>query len=149
VHRNIRYTLDRGHPLQVPCSGRGLILELGLVFALASEYLFSSSRPWKCGNPEGISKTTIHPELQRPGRVGAGNAHWPIAPTERETIKNGNDQSVVHLNIVARSSIEPLSFGAIATELHVAPPSRVVPASIQEEPSTGFLTAFANVVNVR
>ena len=71
------------------------------------------------------------------------------APTERETIKNGNYQSVVHLNIVARSRIESLSFGAIATELHVAPPSRVVPASIQEEPSTGFLTAFANVVNVR
>ncbi len=68
---------------------------------------------------------------------------------ERETIKNGNYQSVVHLNVVARSSIESLGFGAIATELHVAPPSRVVPASIQEEPSTGFLTAFANVVNVR
>jgi hypothetical protein len=33
--------------------------------------------------------------------------------------------------------------------LHVAPSSRVVPASIQEKPSAGFLTAFANVVNVR
>jgi hypothetical protein len=53
------------------------------------------------------------------------------------------------LNIAARSSIESFSFGAIATELHVAPSSRVVPASIQEQPSAGFLTAFANVVNVR
>src|SRR5260370_31677050 len=50
------YTLDRTHPLQVPCGGRGLSLELGLFFALASEYLFSSLRPWECGNPEGISK---------------------------------------------------------------------------------------------
>ena len=27
-----------------------------VVFAFASEYLISSSRPWECGNPEGISK---------------------------------------------------------------------------------------------
>jgi hypothetical protein len=53
------------------------------------------------------------------------------------------------LNIVARSSIESLSFGTIAAELHVAPSPRVVPASIQEEPSAGFLAAFANVVDVR
>ena len=56
MYRNIRYTLDRTHPLQVPCGGRGLSLGLGLVFALASKYLFSSPRPWECGNPEGISK---------------------------------------------------------------------------------------------
>ena len=53
------------------------------------------------------------------------------------------------LNIIARSSIKSLSFGTIATELHVAPSSRVVSASIQEEPSAGVLTTFANVVNVR
>jgi hypothetical protein len=51
----MRYILDRTHPLQVPCGGRGLCLGLGLVFALASKYLFSSPRPWECGNPEGIS----------------------------------------------------------------------------------------------
>jgi hypothetical protein len=32
VYRNIRYTLDRGHPLQVPCGGKartfGLFLNL-------------------------------------------------------------------------------------------------------------------------
>ena len=60
-----------------------------------------------------------------------------------------HDQLCKLLHIVARSSIEAFSFGAIATELHVAPSSRVVSASIQEEPSAGFLTAFANVVNVR
>jgi|HubBroStandDraft_1064217.scaffolds.fasta_scaffold65936_4 hypothetical protein len=38
-----------------------------------------------------------------------------IAPTEMETIKNGNYQPVVRLNIVARSSTESLSFGAIPT----------------------------------
>jgi hypothetical protein len=56
VYRNIRYTLDRGHPLQVPCGARGLSLGLWLVFVLASESLSSSWRPWECGNPEGISK---------------------------------------------------------------------------------------------
>ena len=34
MYRNIRYTLDRGHPLQVPCGARGLSLGLWLVFAL-------------------------------------------------------------------------------------------------------------------
>jgi hypothetical protein len=27
VYRNIRYTLDRGHPLQVPCGVEGLMSE--------------------------------------------------------------------------------------------------------------------------
>jgi hypothetical protein len=39
VYRNIRYTLDRGHPLQVPRGARGLSLVLSLVVVLASESL--------------------------------------------------------------------------------------------------------------
>ena len=39
MYRNLRYTLDRGHPLQVPRGGRGLIWDLGLVFAVVSKYL--------------------------------------------------------------------------------------------------------------
>ena len=62
-------------------------------------------------------------------------------------LRNGDDQPP--LNIVAPPGIESFSFGAIATESHVAPSSRVVPASIQEKPPAGFLTAFANVVDVR
>ena len=52
----MRYILDRGHPLQLPCGGRGLSWGLGLVFAVASKYLISSSRPWVFGNPFGITK---------------------------------------------------------------------------------------------
>jgi hypothetical protein len=49
----MRYVVDLAHPLQVPCGGGGLKRR---VFAVASKYLISSSRPWECGNPEGISK---------------------------------------------------------------------------------------------
>src|SRR5260370_14883418 len=52
----MRYILDRGHPSQLPCGGRGLSWGLGLVFAVASKYLISLSRPWVFGNPEGITK---------------------------------------------------------------------------------------------
>lgn len=52
------------------------------------------------------------------------------------------------LSTATRASIESLSLGAVATELHVAPASGVVSASIEKEPSAGLFVAFANVVKL-
>jgi hypothetical protein len=46
VYRNICYTLDRTHPLQLPCGAR-------VLFCLVSEDINPSSRQWECENPEG------------------------------------------------------------------------------------------------
>jgi hypothetical protein len=56
VYRNIRFTFDRGHPLQVPCGGKAQFWVERWVFADASKYLFSSSRQWEFGNPKVVSK---------------------------------------------------------------------------------------------
>jgi hypothetical protein len=39
VYRNIRYTLDRTHPLQVPCAGRAVNLAFALFFVVDFRYM--------------------------------------------------------------------------------------------------------------
>ena len=46
----MRYVVDLRHPLQTPC-GR-----YGRVEWARKDIYIQSSRPWECGNPEGISK---------------------------------------------------------------------------------------------
>lgn len=52
MYRNIRYTLDRTHALQVPCAGRGWDES---VFSFVLD-IYPAVVRWECGNPEGISK---------------------------------------------------------------------------------------------
>jgi len=52
VYRNIRYTLDRGLSITTPCGPKALdSVSLGLLSGTCQQ-----SKPWECGNPEGISK---------------------------------------------------------------------------------------------
>src|SRR3984885_10034603 len=46
----MRCAVDLRHPLQAPCGG------YGRVEGARKERYIQSSRPWECGNPEGISK---------------------------------------------------------------------------------------------
>jgi hypothetical protein len=50
VYSNVRYTLDQGPPLQPPCR-RNALDSVHLHYEQCQQ-----SRPWECGNPEGISK---------------------------------------------------------------------------------------------
>ena len=50
MYRNMRYVVDLRHPLQAPCGGDG-----SSGGGHEKTYI-QSSRPWECGNPEGISK---------------------------------------------------------------------------------------------
>src|ERR1035437_2231686 len=45
----MRYAVDLRHPLQAPCGGDGSSCG-------DTRRHLSQSRPWECGNPEGISK---------------------------------------------------------------------------------------------
>src|SRR5271156_7067296 len=46
----MRYVVDLRHPLQAPCGNNAP------VEGAREDIYLQSSRPWECGNPEGISK---------------------------------------------------------------------------------------------
>src|SRR5216683_1787082 len=46
----MRYAVDLRHPLQAPCGSNAP------VEGAREDIYLQSSRPWECGNPEGISK---------------------------------------------------------------------------------------------
>ena len=50
MYRDMRYVVDLRHPLQAPCGGDSFR------FREHEKTYIQSSRPWECGNPEGISK---------------------------------------------------------------------------------------------
>ena len=49
MYRDLRYAVDLRHPLQPPCGGADSSNG-------HDKTHIQSSRPWECGNPEGISK---------------------------------------------------------------------------------------------
>jgi len=72
VYRNIRYTLDRGHPLQVPCGVEWLELRLWLVFAVAPKHLARRRGRGNVGILKGFPKSV--------GRVESRLYGFPCFP---------------------------------------------------------------------
>jgi hypothetical protein len=55
VYRNLRYTLDLGHPLQLPCEGSP---DSRLLY-LSSKYLVSPPWPWEMYGPPSDCKLNL------------------------------------------------------------------------------------------
>ena len=57
MYRNIHYTLDRGHPLQIPCGVEGFEFRLWLVLAVAPKHLTRRRGRGNVGILKGFPKS--------------------------------------------------------------------------------------------